>query len=205
MRRTVILTVILVIVFTPLGLFLIASPANSPASQTSPAPQSTPGTLRPPTDLFASGTGDGAVLLSWQPAHPAPVGYRIYRATSRHGPYTIVGSVNSPLMDTFTDGTDLAPGMTYAYTVTSFDRRGESAPVGPIVAIVVAAQPTRAPAVPSPLPTFQAPAAATLTALAQATARRGPSPTPASGIGVGPTPLPTIPPSTAVATATRHP
>jgi hypothetical protein len=122
--------------------------------------------LNPPTDLYASGTSDGAVLLSWQPSKPPPVGYRIYRATGRHGRYTIVGAVMAPDMDTFTDSSDLMPGTTYAYTVTAFDRQGQSAPVGPIIALVLSTPgPTPTVAIPAPLPTFAAPTSPTLTAI----------------------------------------
>jgi Fibronectin type III domain len=124
--------------------------------------------LNPPSDLYASGTSDGTVLLSWQPPQPPPVGYRIYRATGRHGPYAIVGEVMAPDMDTFTDSSDLMPGTTYAYTVTAFDRQGQSAPVGPIIALVLGAPgPTPTMAVPAPLPTFAAPLPPTLTSIAR--------------------------------------
>ena len=124
--------------------------------------------LNPPTDLYASGTSAGTVLLSWQPPQPRPVGYRIYRATGRHRSYTIVGEVMAPDMDTFTDSSDLMPGTTYAYTVTAFDRQGQSAPVGPIIALVLGApEPTPTVAVPAPLPTFAAPLPPTLTSIAR--------------------------------------
>jgi hypothetical protein len=119
--------------------------------------------LHPPTDLFAFGRGDGAVVLSWQPSQPPPVGYRIYRATGRHGRYGIVGAVMAPNLDTFTDSSDLLPGTTYAYTVTAFDRQGQSAPAGPIIALVLGAPgPTPTVAAPAPLPTFAAPTPPTL-------------------------------------------
>lgn len=122
---------------------------------------------QPPTGLSIAGTNDDGVLLSWQPPHPWPVGYRVYRATDRLGPYTIVGSVTAPDMDTFTDSGDLSAGVTYAYTVTAFDRRGESVPVGPIVALVLAApSPSVQAIVPTPLPTLGAITAPTLTAVA---------------------------------------
>jgi hypothetical protein len=125
-------------------------------------------TPNPPTGLRASSTSDGAVLLAWQPSQPPPVGYRIYRATGRHGSYTIVGAVMGPTMDTFTDRSDLMPGTTYAYTLTAFDRQGQSAPVGPIIALVLSVPgPTPTVAVPAPLPTFAAPTSPTLTAIAR--------------------------------------
>src|SRR5919199_5561545 len=149
-----------------LAVLVILSKAQVSAG-TSPA-ASRPTALHPPTDLSVFGRGDGAVVLSWQPPQPPPVGYRIYRATGRHGRYTIVGEVTAPDMDTFTDSSDLLPGTTYAYTVTAFDRQGQSAPVGPIIALVLGAPgPTPTVAVPAPLPTFAAPQPPTLTALAR--------------------------------------
>lgn len=111
--------------------------------------------LHPPSGLDAFGAKDGTVVLSWQPARPAPLGYRIYRATGRHGSYRIVGAVNAPDIDTFTDTTDVVAGTTYAYRVTAFNRQSESAPVGPIVAVLLSQPaPTATPGVPSPLPTL---------------------------------------------------
>jgi Fibronectin type III domain len=149
-----------------LAVIVALSQAQVGASATPVAPRHT--ALHPPTDLSVFGRGDGAVVLSWQPPRPLPVGYRIYRATGRHGRYTIVGAVMAPDLDTFTDSSDLLPGTTYAYTVTAFDRQGQSAPVGPIIALVLAAPgPTPTVAVPAPLPTFAAPLPPTLTALAR--------------------------------------
>lgn len=124
--------------------------------------------VRPPTDIYAYGANDGTVVVSWQPSHPAPVGYHIYRATGRHGPFTIVGSVNAPNMDTFSDNSNLATGLTYSYTVTAFDREGESRPAGPIVVLIVGhppASPTIGPI--APLPTFPVIPAATVRALSR--------------------------------------
>src|SRR5438105_8264393 len=136
-----------------LAVIVALSQAQVGASATPAASRHT--ALHPPTDLSVFGRGDGAVVLSWQPPQPPPVGYRIYRATGRHGRYTIVGEVTAPDMDTFTDSSDLLPGTTYAYTVTAFDRHGESSPVGPIMALVLgASRPTPTVAVPAPLPTF---------------------------------------------------
>jgi Fibronectin type III domain len=149
-----------------LAVIVALSQAQVGASATPAAPRHT--VLHPPTDLSVFGRGDGVVVLSWQPPQPPPVGYRIYRATGRHGRYTIVGEVTAPDMDTFTDSPNLLPGTTYAYTVTAFDRQGQSAPVGPIIALVLAAPgPTPTVAVPAPLPTFAAPLPPTLTALAR--------------------------------------
>jgi Fibronectin type III domain len=190
-----------------IAVIVVISNALAGASASQAAPRRT--TLNPPADLYASGTSDGGVLLSWQPPQPPPVGYRIYRATGRHGPYTIVGEVMAPDMDTFTDSADLMPGTTYAYTVTAFDRQGQSAPVGPIMALVLSA-PAATPsvAVPAPLPTFAAPTSPTLTAIARPS-RQVKTPKPRSGTRAGPgaTSVPTVAPAggPGTAPATRQP
>jgi hypothetical protein len=144
-----------------LAVIVVLSGAQVGAGTAPAAPRHT--ALHPPTDLSVFGRGDGAVVLSWQPSQPPPVGYRIYRATGRHGRYSIVGAVMAPNLDTFTDSSDLLPGTTYAYTVTAFDRQGQSAPVGPIIALVLGAPgPTPTVAAPAPLPTFAAPTPPTL-------------------------------------------
>jgi hypothetical protein len=149
-----------------LAVLVVLTMARVSAGTSPAAPQHS--ALHPPMNLSVVGRGDGAVVLSWQPPEPPPVGYRIYRATGRHGRYTIVGAVMAPDMDTFTDSSDLLPGATYAYTVTAFDRQGQSAPVGPIIALVLGPPgPTPTVAVPAPLPTFAAPMPATLTAIAR--------------------------------------
>jgi hypothetical protein len=157
-----------------LAVIVAFSQARVGSSTTPAAPRHT--ALHPPTDLSVSGRGDGAVVLSWQLPQPLPVGYRIYRATGRHGRYTIVGEVTAPDMDAFTDSSDLLPGTTYAYTVTAFDRQGQSAPVGPIIALVLGAPgPTPTAAIPAPLPTFAGPLPPTLTARARSS-RQGQTP-----------------------------
>lgn len=116
--------------------------------------QSTSRALHAPANLYATGTKDGGVLLSWQPSQPDPVGYRIYRSKSRYGPYALIGAVNAPDLDTFTDNRELTPGTTYAYTVTAFDRQGESPPVGPIIVLIsVPVSPSATQAIHAP-PTF---------------------------------------------------
>ena len=123
--------------------------------------------LRPPTGLTGVGA-NGTISLSWQPATPAPIGYRIYRSTGQHGPYVIIGTVNAFDMSGFTDDRDLTVGNTYAYTVTSYDRMSESAPTAPIIALIgIAPAPSPTVAAPPPLPTFAVPAAPTLTAIAR--------------------------------------
>lgn len=151
----------------------------------------------PPTAFAASG-GFNSILLSWQPPVPAPVGYRIYRAVGP-GPYTIVGEVNAPNIDTFTDDVDIVPGETYSYTATAFNRDGESAPVGPRVVLVIAPPKATATLPPAkPAPTFAPPAPLTLTAVAHGTpAPTTPIPTSrslAGGPGTGTPPSATVAP-----------
>jgi len=150
----------------------IGRQANAQAPLGSPAPTSATGMLRPPADIFITGTTAGAITISWRAPRPLPVGYRIYRATGRFAPYTLVGTVNEPDLTSFTDATDLTPAATYVYTVTSFDGQNESAPSGPVVAVLLPApQPTATAATSgkplAPLPTFAPIAPATLTAIAR--------------------------------------
>jgi len=150
----------------------IGRQANAQAPLGSPAPTSATGMLRPPADIFITGTTAGAITISWRAPRPLPVGYRIYRATGRFAPYTLVGTVNEPDLTSFTDATDLTPAATYVYTVTSFDGQNESAPSGPVVAVLLPAPQPTATAANSgkplgPLPTFAPIAPATLTAIAR--------------------------------------
>lgn len=127
---------------------------------------------RPPADLFPTGTTQGAITLSWRAPRPLPVGYRVYRATGHFAPYAIVGTVNAPDITSFTDDQGLLPGATYSYTVTAFDGQSESAPVGPVVAVLLpGAQPTPMSTTPAqpvgPLPTLAPIPPRTLTAIAR--------------------------------------
>lgn len=179
----------LVIVLIMVGLLAVAFLNVSPIANTS-APSSHPtatARLSPPRNLAVSYDRSG-VLLSWQPAQPAPIGYHIYRATGLHQAYTIIGSVASPDMDTFVDTTDLVPGATYAYTVTSFDRSAESAPAGPLVAIVVAAQTGAATS--TPIPALHTPSAIVAIPTFVRTVPTLPAVLPTSALG---SPGPTLP------------
>lgn len=195
MRLWIAIIIVTMLLVGAVAAVLLSGTTNASAPQ---APKFTPGPLPSPTDLYASGTTDGAVLLSWQPIGGGAIGYRIYRATGRHGPYTIVGTVNAPDIDTFTDDRDLTPGATYAYTVTAFNRQGQSRPAGPIVAVLLAAA-TNTPmmGVPQPPPTFQPVSPATLTALAKGSGGVRTLPTLAAPTGVVPT-VPAVLPTPAV-------
>lgn len=199
----------LIIVLILLGLIVVAFLNLSPiANKHAPSTKATTtaGQMRPPQHLNASGDISG-VLLSWQPAQPAPIGYRIYRAMGPHQPYTIVGAVTSPDMDTFTDDSDLTPGATYSYTVTSFDRSGESAPAGPIAATALTVHKEASTAEPTPVP-FQPSTPAVAIATSQravtvplatptliATVPTLPAMLPTSAVS-SPAPQPTPPPGT---------
>lgn len=202
MRLWIAIVIVTMLLIGAAASVLVSATTNSVAPQ---APQPTPGRLPSPTDLYASGTTDGAVLLSWQPVGGAAIGYRIYRASGRHGSYTIVGTVNAPDSDTFTDNQALTPGATYAYTVTAFDRQGQSRPAGPIVAVLLAA-PTNTPmaATPQPPPTFQPISTAALTALAKGAGGIRTPPTLAAPTGVVPT-VPAVLPTPAIRVPTALP
>jgi len=148
-----------------------ASVGQRQANALLPSPTRTMMTVRPPT-AFVGGTTHDAITISWRKPRPLPVGYRIYRATGRFAPYTLVGTVNEPDLTSFTDAADLTPAATYVYTVTAFDGQNESAPSNPIVAVLlpgtaptVSPTPTAQPL--GPLPTFAPIAPATLTAIAR--------------------------------------
>ncbi len=152
---------------TPAAPVSVGRQANAPVS----APTRTTITVRPPT-AFVGGTTHDAITISWRKPRPLPVGYRIYRATGRFAPYTLVGTVNEPDLTSFTDATDLTPAATYVYTVTAFDGQKESAPSNAVVAVLlpgtaptVSPTPTAQPV--GPLPTFAPIAPATLTAIAR--------------------------------------
>jgi len=151
-----------------------ATPAASVGRQANvlaSSPTRTTMTVRPPT-AFVGGATHDAITISWRKPHPLPVGYRIYRATGRFAPYTLVGTVNEPDLTSFTDAANLTPAATYVYTVTAFDGQNESAPSNPIVAVLLpGAAPTVSPTTTAqpvgPLPTFAPIAPATLTAIAR--------------------------------------
>ncbi len=191
------------------ALALAAVPPSSPATEprghaSSPvlATATRGAPVAPLADAFVAGVTDGTITVSWRAPRPLPVGYRVYRATGRYAPYTLVGTVNAPDITSFTDDQDLSPDTTYAYTVTVFDGQTESAPAGPVVAALLPAPRTTptftATAQPiGPLPTTAPIPPRTLTAVAalpQPTNTRiaAPGASPSSGLPpvntpVGPT------------------
>lgn len=138
-RRSVYLGAIAALVTLLAIAALAVSMSGAGASARRIAAEPTPRTDKPaaPTDLAAVAASGGGVQLVWQPPQPWPVGYRIYRANGLSGSYALIGEVNAPNVTSFTDNVDLRVGETYDYTVTAFNRQQQSAPSGPIMAIVV--------------------------------------------------------------------
>jgi hypothetical protein len=63
-------------------------------------------------------TGDEEVMLTWYPnTEPDLSGYRIYRALTPEGPYSLIGETN---LDYFIDK-GLINGITYFYAISAFD------------------------------------------------------------------------------------
>jgi hypothetical protein len=86
-------------------------------------------TLRPvsPDGLALSKVADSNVIkIDWNPvAGVDSAGYKVYRARSIQGPFTVIGSVN---LNSFSD-MDVTPGVKYYYRVTSVAGSGdESSP-----------------------------------------------------------------------------
>ncbi len=149
-RRVVILGLVGVLIAVIVGLAVIAAGARILSTTAGkPVVSPTVQAILPPSNVDAVSLGPGTITISWTPSPSSVVGYRIYRASGRHGAYTIIGSVNAWGMNTFTDNSDFTPGATYDYTVTAFDHRGESAPTVPIIAAVLAA-PVATPTLPVP-------------------------------------------------------
>lgn len=71
-----------------------------------------------PTNLVAQALVGGQVDLSWTAVVPAPTQYRILRATTPGGPYTLVGSVGGGVTS-YAD-TSVVAGTTYYYVVRAF-------------------------------------------------------------------------------------
>jgi hypothetical protein len=83
----------------------------------------------------------GSILVSWAYAGANAVGFRIYRAQDRQGPYAIIGEVSSTVILSYADSSALQTGAAYWYRVTAFNRKGESRPSAASSALVVLRQP----------------------------------------------------------------
>ncbi|MEM0449175.1 MAG: fibronectin type III domain-containing protein [Methanomassiliicoccales archaeon] len=94
--------------------------SNSP-----PPPDPTPPGA--PTNLLAQG-GVRQITLSWNPPSSdggsTITGYRIYRATSASGPFTLIASISAI---SFYQNTGLPNGATYYYRVSAVNSAGEGA------------------------------------------------------------------------------
>lgn len=77
-----------------------------------------------PADVIATGV-DGGVTVTWAQAENA-IGYRILRATSAEGPFTLVNIVDAPL-GSYTDPTGVI-GISYIYQVVGTNPQGVGAP-----------------------------------------------------------------------------
>lgn len=168
--------VAIVLVLVIIVALLLNGQTQAGASQ-APAQEAS---VQAPTNLSAF-ISNGALVLSWQPAHPAPDGYRVYRSSGQRGPYALIGTISAPDIDTFTDESNLTPDTTYAYKVTAINGPNESAAAGPAIVVVaprnmggrVLPSPTIPP--PRPVPTFDASNNA-IPVVGEGTA--GPAPTP---------------------------
>ena len=79
----------------------------------------------PPTGVSVSDLGMREATVTWdQPSSPAPFRYRIERASSERGPFSVAGEV-SPSVGRFTDKTDLQDGATYYYRVLAIGGNGK--------------------------------------------------------------------------------
>jgi len=191
--RAVILVIVVGVVIVGLAV-IAAGVRNSSTTAGLPAVTPTARAILPPSNVDAVSLGPGAITISWTSSPSSVVGYRIYRASGRHEAYTIIGSVNARDMDAFTDNSNFTPGATYDYTVTAFDRQGESTPTSPIIAAILAA-PVATPTLPVP-PTLGPLLAPTSTAMARTHAGgTGGSQTLAARRTPGPRPTPTLLPA----------
>jgi fibronectin type 3 domain-containing protein len=104
--------------------FYVVSAVNaSGESANSTAASATTTTPLPaaPTGVSATG-GNQQIVVSWSSVSGA-TGYKVKRATSSSGPYTVVAT---PMITSFTD-TNVSDGTTYFYLVSAINSAGEGA------------------------------------------------------------------------------
>ncbi len=101
----------------------------------------------PPSGLTAN-SGDAQVPLNWNVATNA-TGYKVKRATTNGGPYSVIAS---PTVNNFTDNT-VVNGTTYFYVVSSTNDLGES-PDSAQVSVMPSAGPIISAASASPNPVY---------------------------------------------------
>ena len=124
------------------------------------APPSTPVGL-------AAAVGNATVTLTWQ-AGGGATSYTVSRGTVNGGPYTSVGTVNSPAPTSFKDK-GLTDGTTYYYVVSGSNAAGTSPNSGAVAATPVAPPTFTSSATASPNPVTQG-ASTTITAKVVCTA-----------------------------------
>lgn len=119
-----------------------------------------------PTGLAAT-VGNGTVHLTWN-ATGGATSYTVGRGTISGGPYTTVGTVNSPSPTSFKD-TGLKNGTTYFYVVSGTNSAGSSPNSAPLSATPIAPPTFTSSATASPNPVSQG-ASTTVTANVTCTA-----------------------------------
>lgn len=90
-----------------------------------------------------------SVTLTWnwsQGTGDPATGFHIQRSATAGGPYTVIGTVGSPVTLTYVD-TAVVAGQTYYYVVTAFNGGGDSTPSNQVTCVV----PFQAPPSPSGL------------------------------------------------------
>ncbi|MHB1519100.1 MAG: fibronectin type III domain-containing protein [Acidimicrobiales bacterium] len=112
------------------------SSGSPPATQTPPAvtaPSGAPGTTSgwpgAPTDVAAVG-GQGSVTISWSAPQTGGssevIGYNLYVGTAPGGEGTVPQNGSTPLADTTTAVSGLAPGRTYYFVVRAVNADGRT-------------------------------------------------------------------------------
>lgn len=84
--------------------------------------------INTPTDLNAIADSPTTVSLTWNPPTGDIEGYRIYRATTNTGPYTLIMNTN---VQNYMD-TGLTPNTTYYYTVEAYNGATTSPQTAPV-------------------------------------------------------------------------
>jgi len=91
-----------------------------------------------PSGVLVHGQPDRTLMVMWAPVTSGGVaGYHVYRSTSAGGPFTKVTSspipATGPLL--YTDS-NVQPGVTYYYAITSVDGAGNESPMSTVVSAV---------------------------------------------------------------------
>jgi len=81
----------------------------------------------PPDGLVATSSSNDSITLSWNDNSNTEEGYRVERATTSGGPYSVVSGELEPNTTSYSDA-GLAEGTTYYYQVVAFNSFGQSDP-----------------------------------------------------------------------------